>query len=423
VPRKRRTRLPSAVFKALVPKPLRKRRARRAAPASVGRLKAARASARSASKIARTATSVSRTVKPSTRKATAGSASSRTTKPRTTKPRTSAVRKPVRSSARGKAASTPGKGTWRRARFTGVAGSRSYRVYVPRGLRRTTKVPLLLALHGCTQNGLDFAAGTRFNDLADKHKFVVVYPEQSRRHNGLRCWNWFRSAHQFRAQGEPAILAGIVRRVSQEAALWRIDAERVYVAGISAGGGMALVLAATYPELFAAVGVHSAPPYRSASGPANALAAMQGVALRGAAAQVPADAIGMEGMPPLIVFQGTADSTVRRVNAQRVADQWLSYHRHGGTGRAAAIGPPRTATTPPTRPASARARRGYQVNRWYVGGRKVLEVWVVDGLGHAWSGGSSSGSFSDARGPRASTAMWKFFGAHRSVTAAAVLVS
>ena len=207
------------------------------------------------------------------------------------------------------------------------------------------------------------------------------------------------------------------------ATLWRIDVERVYVAGISAGGGMALVLAATYPELFAAVGVHSAPPYRSASGPANALAAMQGAALKGAAAQVPADVIEMEGMPPLIVFQGTADSTVRRVNAQRVADQWLSYHRHGGTGRAAAIGPPRTATTLPTRPASARARRGYQVNRWYVGGRKVLEVWVVDGLGHAWSGGSSSGSFSDARGPRASTAMWKFFGAHRSVTAAAVLVS
>src|SRR5664280_1483295 len=306
--------------------------------------------------------------------------------------------------------------SWQCCGFQVVSGVR------PAGAAQTTKVPLLLALHGCTQNGLDFAAGTRFNDLADKHKFVVVYPEQSRRHNGLRCWNWFRSAHQFRAQGEPAILAGIVRRVSQEAAHWRIDAERVYVAGISAGGGMALVLAATYPELFAAVGVHSAPPYRSASGPANALAAMQGAALKGAAAQVPADVIETERMPPLIVFQGTADSTVRRVNAQRVADQWLSYHRHGGTGRAAAIGPPRTTTTPAARPASARARRGYQVNRWYVGGRKVLEVWVVDGLGHAWSGGSS-GSFSDARGPRASTAMWKFFGAHRSVTAAAVLAS
>src|SRR5664280_2965694 len=130
--------------------------------------------------------------------------------------------------------------SWQCCGFQVVSGVR------PAGAAQTTKVPLLLALHGCTQNGLDFAAGTRFNDLADKHKFVVVYPEQSRSNNGLRCWNWFRSAHQFRAQGEPAILAGIVRRVSQEAALWRIDVERVYVAGISAGGVMALVLAATY---------------------------------------------------------------------------------------------------------------------------------------------------------------------------------
>ena len=121
-----------------------------------------------------------------------------------------------------------------------------------------------------------FAAGTRFNDLADKHKFIVVYPEQSMTHNGQRCWNWFRAGHQFRAQGEPAIFAGIVRRVVQETTRWRIDPERVYVTGISAGGAMAVVLAATYPELFAAVGVHSAPPYRSASSPANALAAMQG---------------------------------------------------------------------------------------------------------------------------------------------------
>ena len=295
-------------------------------------------------------------------------------------------------------------------------------MYVPLGLRRTTKVPLLLALHGCTQNGLDFAAGTRFNDLADKHKFVVVYPEQSRSNNGLRCWNWFRSAHQFRAQGEPAILAGIVRLVSQETSRWRIDPERVYVAGISAGGAMALVLAATYPELFAAVGVHSAPPYRSATGPVKALAVMQGATLPGKKAQAPAELIDIEAMPPMIVFHGTADSTVRPVNAERVADQWLSYW-HGSTGPGVRIGSPRTAISAPARPATARARRGYRVHRWYAGGRKVLEVWVVDGLGHAWSGGSSNGSYSDARGPRASTEMWKFFVAQRPSAAAAVLAS
>ena len=423
MPRKRSTRLPLAVFKALVPKPLRKRRARRAAPASVGALKAARASARSASKIARTASSASHLVKPSTRKATARSASSRTTKPRTAKPRTTA-RKPARFSARGKAASRAGKGTWRQARFTGVAGSRSYRVYVPRGLRRTTKVPLLLALHGCAQKGQDFAAGTRFNDLADKHKFLVVYPEQSVAHNVQRCWNWFRPGHQSRAQGEPAILAGIVREVQEQSTLWRIDPTRVYVAGISAGGAMAVVLAATYPELFAAVGVHSAPPYRSASGPVNALAAMQGASARGGGphASLPGPLAGP--MPPMIVFQGTADGTVRSVNAQRIADQWLAYHRRDtGDSARAPVGEPRVATTVPARPVSARSRRGYRVSRWYSGGRKVPELWIVDGLGHAWSGGSADGSYTDTRGPRATTEMWKFFSAQRSAAAAVRLAS
>jgi poly(hydroxyalkanoate) depolymerase family esterase len=304
------------------------------------------------------------------------------------------------------APSAIGKGSWRQARFTGAAGTRAYRVYVPTGLGRTRKVPMLLALHGCGQNALDFAAGTRFNDLADKHKFIVVYPEQGVTHNGQRCWNWFRSGHQFRAQGEPAILAGIVRRVSQDTAKWRIDTERIYVAGISAGGAMAVVLAATYPELFAAIGVHSAPPYRSASGPVDALAAMQGRTL-----QSHVENVATAAMPPMIVFHGSADSTVRSVNAQRVADQWVAFHDHDG---AAALGRPRSASTAPGRPGSARSRRGYRVSRWYSGGHKVLEVWLVTGLGHAWSGGSPKGSYSDSRGPRATTEMWKFFAANRA---------
>jgi poly(hydroxyalkanoate) depolymerase family esterase len=315
--------------------------------------------------------------------------------------------------------SSTGKGSWRQSRFTGVAGTRSYRVYIPVGLRRTTKAPMLLALHGCGQDGLDFAAGTRFNDLADKHKFVVVYPEQPMTHNGQRCWNWFRAGHQFRTQGEPAILAGIVRQVIQETTRWRIDPERVYVTGISAGGAMSVVLAATYPELFAAVGVHSAPPYRSATSPASALAAMQGRAL-----QPPVEATATEAMPPMIVFHGTLDGTVRSVNGQRVADQWLAYYNHDVRRRADAspIGRPRTATTEPSRPTTARSRRGFRVSRWYAGGQKVLELWIVEGLGHAWSGGSKSGTYSDTRGPRASTEMWRFFSAHRSAAAAVIRV-
>ncbi len=323
-----------------------------------------------------------------------------------------------------------GKGSWRHGRFTGAAGSRAYRLYVPRGIRRSATAPLLVALHGCGQDGLDFAAGTRFNDLADRHQFVVVYPEQSSTHNGQRCWNWFRPAHQSRGAGEPAIIAGIVRKVVQEASPWRIDPSRIYVTGISAGGAMAVVLAATYPELFAAVGVHSAPPYRSASGPANALAAMRGAGTLAASEHGP-----LQPMPPMVVFQGTSDSTVRSTNGQRVADQWLECRTARGwdggglgvgrpdapVGALSPVGPPRTTTALPVRPISARSRRGYRVSRWYAGGRKVLELWLVEGLGHAWSGGSAAGSYSDLRGPRASTEMWKFFASHRSTTADAEL--
>ena len=317
----------------------------------------------------------------------------------------------------------PGAGTWRQGRFAGAAGSRSYRVYVPAGLRKTSWAPLVVALHGCGQSGVDFAAGTRFNDLADKHHFVVVYPEQSGAHNGQRCWNWFRPGHQARDAGEPAILAGIVRSVVAETRFWRIDPERIYAAGISAGGAMAVVLGATYPELFAAVGVHSAPPYRSATGPADALAAM-----RGTSAVPPVTTNGPVGqfrlpMPPMVIFHGTADGTVRPGNAQRIADQWLAYRRApSAAGPAApAVGPPRSASVPAGRPTSTRSRRAHQVTRWYAGGRKVLELWLVQGLGHAWSGGSADGSYSDPRGPRATTEMWKFFSANRSRTAAAAL--
>ena len=390
-------------MKAFAP-PKARRRPRGPASAVNSVSKAVRSSTRAANKIVKAAAP-----KPATRAATTKRKPASKPVPGKTARKVS-TRPPTARRPSTPAPSATGKGSWRQARFTGAAGTRSYRVYVPAGLRRTTRVPLLLALHGCAQNALDFAAGTRFNDLADKHKFIVVYPEQGVTHNGQRCWNWFRSAHQFRAQGEPAILAGIVRRVSQETSSWRIDTERMYVAGISAGGAMAVVLAATYPELFAAVGVHSAPPYRSASSPVDALAAMQGHTR-----QPHMEAVATAAMPPMIVFQGTADSTVRSVNAQRIADQWVAFHDHGSADR---LGKPRNASMSPGRPVSARSRRGYQVSRWYSGGRKVLEVWIVNGLGHAWSGGSTNGSYSDSRGPRATTEMWKFFSANRSAAAA-----
>jgi poly(hydroxyalkanoate) depolymerase family esterase len=357
----------------------------------------------------RTVKKVQRTATKAARAATRSATGSRAGAP--TKRRKAARSRPARSTSSalpelwqppGGARQQPdpatlGQGTWHQHRYTGVAGTRAYRVYIPKGLRRTTRAPVLLALHGCTQTGLDFAAGTRFNDLADTHKFIVVYPEQAATHHAQRCWNWFRTGHQMRATGEPAILAGIVRRVGQETTRWRVNADRIYVAGISAGGGMALVLAATYPELFAAVGVHSAPPFRVATGPADALAAMQG------AGQVPTPTAPL---PPLIIFQGTADGTVRASNAERIAGQWLDSQPEGSIGKG------RQTRTAPPRTASGRGPRPHRVTRWSAQRRVQLELWVVEGLGHAWSGGSAKGSYSDSRGPRASTQMWRFFARH-----------
>lgn len=308
-----------------------------------------------------------------------------------------------------------GQGTWHSGRATTASGTRSYLVYVPPRLPARTPAPLVMALHGCSQNARDFAHGTRFNQLADRHGFVVVYPEQGSAHHGQRCWNWFRATHQHRGQGEPAILAGVVHQTLAERDRWHIDPTRVYAAGISAGAAMTLVLGATYPELFAALGVHSSPPYRSATGPGNALAAMGGAGLPS-----PAVSPGGAAMPPLIVFQGTADGTVRSSNADRVADQWLAFRRRNADGSVDEHGirGPRVVRTGP-QGRSDRGPRRRTVSRWYAGGRKVLEVWVVDGLGHAWSGGSTRGSYTDPRGPRAATEMWRFFAAHTAVHAGA----
>jgi poly(3-hydroxybutyrate) depolymerase len=199
--------------------------------------------------------------------------------------------------------------------------------------------------------------------------------------------------------GEPALLAAIVAQVLAEPERWRADPRRVHVAGLSAGGAMALILAATYPDVFAAAGVHSAPPYRSATRGSQALGAMA------ARAVVP----GPEGaapMPPLVVVQGTADRVVHPPNGDRVADQWLAFRGSPEVTDDGRVTRSRTDT--------GHTGRDWTRVRWYTArGRRVLEYWVVDGLGHAWSGGRPGGSFSDPAGPRAATVMWAFFRAQR----------
>ncbi len=332
------------------------------------------------------------------------------TPPRRPTRRTPAVAAPALPGLPGTARRPPaatrpgGRGSWTEHVHLGPAGSRGYALYVPPGLRRTTPAPLLMLLHGCTQTPAEFAAATRFNALADRQGVVLVYPQQPPTANLNRCWNWFEPRHQSRSTGEPAILAGLIRSLLTDGRV-TLDPTRIYVAGISAGGGMASTLGATFPDVVAAVGVHSGPPFKSASGGREALAAMAGRTALPALGEIPARALGL---PPMVVFQGSRDLTVRPATAARLTTQWL-------TVAAAAHGPDDPRRVVRSRSSTSETGgRTASMTRWYSArGRTVLESWLVDGLAHAWSGGLTQGSFSDPAGPRATTRMWRFLSAQR----------
>ena len=265
-------------------------------------------------------------------------------------------------------------------RHAEAAGSRRYRLYRPASLAGGEPLGLILMLHGCRQTPEDFAVGTAMNRLAEMHRMIVAYPEQSRADNARCCWNWFRPGDQKRGYGEPAVLAGLARAVAGE---YRVPAGSIFVAGLSAGGAMAAVLGAAYPDVFAAVGVHSGMPLGSASDAFSALSAM-----RGDPGPEP-DPAGLT--VPLIVFHGEADPVVHPSNAERLA----------------AAG--REAGAPRERRGEA-GGRGFR--RWVDQGDDgvaALEYWVVEGAGHAWSGGDPVGSFVDPAGPDASAEMVRFF--------------
>ncbi len=271
-------------------------------------------------------------------------------------------------------------------RHDGRAGSRDYKLYLPPGAAEGPR-PLLVMLHGCTQDPDDFAAGTRMNEAARERGWCVLYPAQAQEVNPSRCWNWFKQSHQQRGRGEPELLAGMTREVM---AAHGLDAGGVFVAGLSAGGAMAAILGAAYPELFAAVGVHSGLPVGAASDANSAFAAMRGGAV------TPGSAGEAAASPPTIVFHGDQDATVHPVNGQRVA-------------AAAARG---AAAEAPQRLAAINGRDCTRTRWRDAAGRVVAEHWLVHGAGHAWSGGSASGSHSDVRGPSASAEMLRFFAEH-----------
>jgi poly(hydroxyalkanoate) depolymerase family esterase len=292
--------------------------------------------------------------------------------------------------------------------FTVAGQTRRALVHAPPGAEPQTALPLVCMLHGCTQDAASFAAATLMNDAADRHGFVVVYPQQERGDNPRCCWNWFVPEHQARGRGEPASIAAIVRELMGTASPWTIDPRRVFVAGLSAGGAMAAVMAATYPDLFAAVAVHSGLAYRSAANVGAALTAMA----RGSEDPIGGGRAAHAAMGrharavPSIVVHGSADATVAPVNAERVLAQSMAANR---------LAAPETGDLDSARPTStARGRveggHAYTHSRW-VDRRGVLmhERLEVDGLGHAWSGGAPGGSYTDPRGPDATEAIWRFF--------------
>lgn len=294
--------------------------------------------------------------------------------------------------ARPPRAPRPDDGQFVERSFSNAAGSRAYKLFIP--TKRSGRRPLVVMLHGCTQSPEDFASGTRMNALAEEEGLYVAYPRQTRGANMQKCWNWFETKNQGREHGEAGIVAGIARAVMAE---HDIDPSRVYIAGMSAGGAAAANVARAYPDLFAALGVHSGLAAGCARDLSSGLMAMRNGAPGGSE---PGGGTGFGAGPagsrvPTIVFHGEADATVNPVNGEAVLAQagieGLKRECDEVTGRGHAY-----------------TRTRYRDEA----GRVQIESWLVKGAGHAWSGGSPEGSYTDPRGPDASRAMLDFFRGH-----------
>ncbi|MES2041001.1 MAG: PHB depolymerase family esterase [Pseudomonadota bacterium] len=283
--------------------------------------------------------------------------------------------------------------------YANAHGKRAYKLYIPSSYTGDTgttvqALPLIVMLHGCTQGPDDFATGTGMNLIAEQQQCIVVYPAQEQGANTSKCWNWFKAMDQKRDQGEPALIAGITRKIMAD---YHIDDSRVFIAGMSAGGAMAAIMADAYPELYAAVGIHSGLPFGAANDLPSALAAM-----RGASSQINTPATDKAAAIPIIVFHGDQDHTVNSKNGDRIMSRYLDQsqsktlkaEKENGSGkhgrRYTRTRFAENAASHPSQPAHA-------------------EQWVIHGAGHAWSGGNSQGSYTDASGPDASREMLRFF--------------
>ncbi len=275
---------------------------------------------------------------------------------------------------------------------------RNYLLYVPGRYSAAKPVPLLVMLHGCKQDPMTFSGGTRMNRLADDNGFLVLYPEQKRFANAYRCWNWFDTSAQ-RAGGEAALIAGMVRQVM---ATHAVDAARVYVAGLSAGGAMTSILASCYGDLFAACAVHSGLMYRAAESVSEASKAMR-LGSRASPESTAQQAVAQKAFTfvPAIVIHGSKDDTVNPVNADQVAEQFVAM--------SVGAGDPDTPLTELTSSKHGGDRYPYSIREYRRGNTLLLRKVLVFGLDHAWSGGNAEFAFNDPNGPDASQMIWEFF--------------
>jgi poly(hydroxyalkanoate) depolymerase family esterase len=300
------------------------------------------------------------------------------------------------------AAAKPGrKASFGKHAFAFEGDNYPYRLYIPAATGDAVGdlMPLVVLLHGCKQDALDFANGTAMNTLADKHNTMVLYPEQTTSGNAMRCWNWFDPSHQQAGRGEPGMIAALTQKVIDQHSA---DPARVYVAGLSAGGAMAALVSGLYPNLFAAVGVHSGLAAGAAQDVMSAFSAM-----RSGAKGHKTSAL------PTIVFHGTADTTVNPDNGEFITDAALAALKASGLSLTKTKSSIESSSTPGK---PEQAERTVYSN---ASGTPFVESWRVMAGPHAWSGGNAQGSYTDPDGPDASGAMLAFFLRHKKGLAAA----
>lgn len=287
-------------------------------------------------------------------------------------------------------------------------GGLEYTKYVPAGVDGSTEVPLLVVLHGCTQSADDIKTGTRMNEVADENEFIVIYPEQSSSRHYRQCWQWFNDANTTRGNGEVAIIKGMVDRVKSN---HTIDGNEVYAAGMSAGGAMVPNLVVEYADVFSAAGVHSGLEYDVVESQSAGVMAMTQCNGRdpqqaGTLAYDRMEQAGITSELPTIVFHGTDDYTVYPCNGEQATDQAIQTNDLVATGS----DDDSIDHTADETYSDCSTPKCVDVSEYHDSdGNSVVEHWVVDGMAHAWSGGNSSGSYTDPEGPDASRAMWAFF--------------